>query len=187
MKPYFAKWIPVEGEIKEGDWFLWKDEGTDSPHLFRCVGLTGEDHLQVKWSKETGCYWRDTLNESGYGDWNKAFAKKVKLFLCSNDIQVGDKFRLISNQSKEFEASKVEIGSGESYFPKEMLIYHKEDQVQYWFHLNACFKVIGEISPEAIWVKEGDKFDSSEISFMWDTGENSQGWFRIKGPCGHFH
>lgn len=70
----------------------------------------------------------------------------VKLFLCSRDIQVGDKITLDGISFTEFtrlkELSKV-------YAPK----------------FDSYFKVIGEISPEAIWVKEGDEFEEEDIKY----------------------
>lgn len=58
MKKYFTKYIPADGEIKEGDMVL--------------------DTL----SGEIVCWWDGN-------NWDK-YDKKVKLFLCSRDIQVGD-------------------------------------------------------------------------------------------------
>lgn len=75
------------------------------------------------------------------------FEQEVKLFLCSRDIQIGDtayndKFysypdgQLIDTNSKVMDHGMMEIDS---------------------------YKVIGEVSSEAIWVKEGDEFEESEI------------------------
>ena len=156
----FAKYLPVEGEIKEGDKFnsLYGE-------------LPGSQH--------------------------------TRLFLCSRDIQVGDKFRKLSNSEIEFTASKVEMGSGENYFPKEMLVWHTEDQLSWWLKLSETFKVIGEISPEATYVKEGDEFDEEEIELWTGFGHfrkierNNPDYylhakekgsiFKILGPCKHFH
>lgn len=66
----------------------------------------------------------------------------AKLFLCSRDIQVGDMVRTHTNPDKEFKAGYAEVhrnGGGDFY------------------------KVIGEISPQAIWVKEGMEFDEGEV------------------------
>lgn len=65
------------------------------------------------------------------------------------------------------------------------------------------YKVIGEISPEATWVKEGDEFDDKDIEvYTIDVLENryipisieekrvierSKSIIKIKGSCGHFH
>ena len=64
-KNNFEKWIPVEGEIKEGDY----------------VTINGEVHLC-----SSGEYLQAILAKSKEVD-----IKKVKLFLCSRDIQIGDR------------------------------------------------------------------------------------------------
>ena len=71
-----------------------------------------------------------------------------------------------------------------------------------------CVKVIGEISSEATWVKEGDEFDEYQIwcknipfwgnhhvmiqPHAWkEPRPIDEGWsdeiIKVKGPCGHFH
>ena len=69
------------------------------------------------------------------------YGKKMKLFLCSRDIQVGDTFHSFSGMSELKWDGKFQL--------------HPDD-----------FKVIGEISNEATWVKEGDEFDESEIKII---------------------
>jgi hypothetical protein len=162
MLPYFAKYLPVKGEIKEGE-ICFVDDGQ---------GNTG--YLPFK---------------KVYTTQGEPFPKKVKLFLCSRDIQVGDKC--------------VGFTGGE------------------WFDVTVSdptklidtYKVIGEISPEATWVKEGDEFDEDEWrERYWDTEVNrflnwkvetvddentnivnalKEGILKklveLKGPCGHFH
>ncbi len=65
------------------------------------------------------------------------------------------------------------------------------------------FKVIGEISREAMWIKDRDKFDVDEIQFQISMQPPFEGWkevsfdeykewnelkkIMLKGPCGHFH
>ena len=44
-------------------------------------------------------------------------------------------------------------------------------------------KVIGEISPEAKWVKEGDEFDSSDLLFQEKYFEMGNPKIQIKCPC----
>lgn len=63
------------------------------------------------------------------------------------------------------------------------------------------FKVIGEISPEATFVKEGDEFEDYHMTTFY-MGESEYGWDKerpweplkqeknfctVKGPCGHYH
>jgi hypothetical protein len=150
---YFAKWLAVEGEIKEGDFWIAKD---GSYH-------TGATKSVLRHANLSGC-------------------KKVKLFLCSRDIQVGD----------------IAMEEGR-FIPFE-----------YTFMMDNCiplspklFKVIGEISPDAR-VKEGDEFDKTQLSISTRKGimldmpfeqptvyqpHLDKGIFQIKIKCpwGHFH
>lgn len=130
-------------------------------------------------------------------------AKPIKLFLCSRDIQVGDKVNN-NNIIKTIEQNK---GSN----PDEIKLL--EDDLTHWFTFEQgglstnkdTFKVIGEISPDAIWVKEGDEFDEDKLCVRLtnmhgalnnyafhkfeDILQYNSTYIRIgiKGPCGHFH
>lgn len=117
---YFTKYIPVEEEIKEGDWFI-----DEYKNIYKCI------------KKDNGHTW-----SSGYSrSINIALSKKVKLFLCSRDIQVGDTVR--DKTGKEF------------IFTKDVAKFPK--------CYDLVYKVIGEVSPEAmIFVKEGMEFDEYE-------------------------
>lgn len=108
MKKYFAKYLPVEGEIKEGDIFIHPD-GT----------------------KE-----RASRDLDGRG------LSKVKLFLCTKNIQVGDRYK-----SPRYAESNEYIDI-ERYASEPM---------------EGSFKIVGEISPEAIWIKDGDEFDEDQV------------------------
>lgn len=133
MKQYFAKYLPVEGEIKELD-------------KFNSVSgeLPGSQH--------------------------------VRLFLCSRDIQVKDlKPRedvFYDDKGMTHEVTQSWI-DGRTTFP------------------HTWFKVIGEISPEAIWVKEGDEFSKEEVMGpiqMWVTAVGHKDFMQIKCPiCKKFH
>lgn len=107
--------------------------------------------------------------------------KKVELFLCTKDIKEGDKIRLGSNGNTHSIA----------------------DKHNYFKNLGA-FKVIGKISKDATWVKEGDEFDKSEIKILFSCrkGEECDLFYGeqicnalhniasdifIKGSCKHFH
>lgn len=164
---YFAKYLPVEGEIKKGDYY--RSHAIDAEGIYKA----GEDDK--------------------YGNGNKLptqasegrYKTKVKLFLCSRDIQVGDEFT--TNQGlgyKEFKTGKVERIEGKKIWMEGESVYYDLDpliEVENWF------KVIGEISPEAIWVKEGDEFESDQIEKgynSWTTGQQ----YRIKcSTCNTFH
>ncbi len=158
MKKYFAKYLPVEGNINGGEYYKSKKY----PHLEAKV-------VTANWSKQILDFYD---------------VQKVKLFLCSKDIQIGDK--VVQDKEKSFNPNSLAI------IDKEHLEMHK---------MYGHFKVIGEISPEATWVKEGDKFGILEVKIV---GENSWGerhsiglykkrdnpkvYCEIKCPtCKHFH
>lgn len=148
MKKYFAKYLPVEGEIKFPANIYCLSEGL----RLNCQSMVCPD------------------------------CRLAKLFLCSRDIKVGDKVRSDKEPHIEYE-----LNDGNN---RALL-----------------FKVIGEISPEATWVKEGDDFDEdewmpmlawgSEDFYSYQEGEVKeifysnplQGW-EIKilcNNCKHFH
>ena len=145
MKKYFAKYLPVEGEIKEGDMYI-----------------TYPDFKIVRQCEDAS--------------YSFTKCKKVKLFLCDKDIQVGDKIRLFSNLNEEI------------IVPKSFMLREKGERV-----IDArisSFKVIGEVSPKATWVKEGDKFKypiECTLPMMKDAGAH-KAYYYIKCPtCGYFH
>lgn len=133
MKDYFAKYLPVEGEIKEGVYYKSKKY----PHLKAKVAT-------ANWSKQILDFYD---------------VQKVKLFLCSRDIQVGDKVFIIGHTLQE-PLKIISIKNGMVSF--DTTYYIILDQP-----VQDCFKVIGEISPDATWVKEGDTFDEGEITFIY--------------------
>ena len=160
MKQYFAKYLPVEGEIKMGDKFF-------------------EEGLGIGTRR----------NKEGLYDF-----QKVKLFLCSRDIQVGDEVQLYK--------SGFELGDKVKITSESNLEIAK---------MGMGFKVIGEISSEATWVKEGDEFDETELGVCPKEGflviheftkktTSGKDWtvhkpalekgifhIVIKGPCGYYH
>jgi len=115
-KIFFAKYLPIEGEIK-------KDDNALNPSNKKVVRVNA------------AC-----LKNLVTPEW-----KKVKLFLCSRDIQASDKVsatgRVFQELNKEDYDTEI-IKSGEHGF----------------------FKIIGEISKNAIWVTEGMEFDEGELS-----------------------
>lgn len=155
---YFAKYIPVEGEIKDANYYFHPSWG---------LTLCGE---------------HSTKN-----------GKLAKLFLCSRDIQIDDKVKWQGSGDKWFD--KTIIGEREG----EWLISSTYDM---WVEKRNVIKVIGQISLEAIWVKECDEFGEDEWEFystVIDAPLDKRRFYDhpiippdefciiIKGPCGHFH
>ena len=69
----------------------------------------------------------------------------IKLFLCSKDIQIGDQFYWRDQLSNNL-------------WTKE----YAQDKKNHEEFDSVTFKIVGEISPKAIWIKEGDEFDDYE-------------------------
>ncbi len=162
-KKYFSKYLPVDGDIQVGDSIL-----DPNNNVYKCTRI---DNIY--------------LNCSGYNGLVRiSRCKKVKLFLCSRDIQVGD--TLIKNGIEYLAHSRPDGVPFIGYYNKD------------WCYLdNDCFKVLGEISPEATWVKEGDEFEEDDWQFViYDMDERTIlskfpipkfANLEIKGPCEHFH
>lgn len=122
-KIFFAKYLPIEGEIK-------KDDNALNPSNKKVVRVNA------------AC-----LKNLVTPEW-----KKVKLFLCSRDIQVGD---------------DIQHTSGENGVCDEIIgdaLHFSGDIEGHYSSINQWFKVIGKISPDAVWVKEGMEFDKGELS-----------------------
>lgn len=118
MKTYFTKYLPVEGEIKEGDKVF---------NTFGEIVVTSDGHKYIK-------------------EW-----KLAKLFLCSRDIQIGDKVEISDSLSKYWDLESendVRIAKDKGFY-----------------------KVIGEVSPEATWITEGMEFDRNDFQMIWSNGK----------------
>jgi hypothetical protein len=185
-KPYFAKYLPVEGEIKESP--LW-DKKMNKARVF---DISTPEKLQL---------FHKVMTVDNY--------QPVKLFICSRNIQVGDKFfhETLATKSKHI---CIELAGEQGIVGDDNVNYFK----------GSCYKVIGEISTEARWVKEGDEFNEENIQrCIWTAPDSkteerdmipvqTDKWFNmkykkdigewiplplenkvimIKGPCGHFH
>lgn len=152
MKKYFAKWLPVEGEIKEGD------KVRHNGKIVTALKKEGEG---------------DTWKTDGFPTYGSNL-QKVKLFLCSRDIQVGDTYFWEGN--KYICDSTIHLGA-------LMAIEN--------VHPLDRYKVIGEISPEATWVTEGMEFDENEVEITTPFSVLLEKYLPIRvkilGPCKHFH
>lgn len=152
-KPYFTKLLPIEGELKEGDQIMWNSE------LYRVAGQLGAiaPDLHVKKQEESRWIPKEDVPS----------LRPLRLFLCSHDIKVGDE---VMYQMEVFGLSKgVFTSIDEEEGVKFYTVTGKESV--YCFYPNNPevspphehpFKVMGEVSPEAKWVKEGDRFEEYE-------------------------
>lgn len=98
----------------------------------------------------------DCLDDE-HGKWLRLKGyQKGKLFLCSRDVQVGDETVCIYRDGDTTKIGYHLIYDGE--MPRDEWIKHIS-----FVDTRYDFKVIGEISPSAVWVKEGDVFDENSI------------------------
>lgn len=165
---YFTKYLPVEGEIKAGDGhFKTKFVAGLSEVSEKEYYANGGDEINP-----TGKVEGDRIYIKDQGSWyHKGECQKVKLFLCSRDIQVGDK-AYFNTTSDPVEVTKVENG----------MLTNKGGKT---YSVDESFKVIGEISPNASWVTEGMEFDENDVE-KWITHVNTlQEREIIKVRCPH--
>ena len=190
MKKYFVKNISTDNsEIKVDDKVI-NHLGEVGVLIAIKHILWGFDHL-VKISEKTIFSEKDEIIESRKQD----LRKFGKFYLCSKDIEYGDLIQsdLYPNPERFYEfASEIPIGESD-------LVLKKGSK-----ELSNYYKIIGEISSDANWLKEGMEYDSDEVQISYscekgmecDLHYGSQMCFapheilnpiKIKGPCNHFH
>lgn len=162
MRKYFTKYLPVEGEIFQNNQFLFKG------NLYK-AGQIDQDRIE---------------------DFNhdKTFplsqCKKVKLFLCTSEIKVGD-------EVMDFYFNKG-IFTEEEERPEWIIVTYNgittsEDRKN-------TFKVVGEVSTDAVWVTDRMEFNEHEVRLMNDLSHSLGNppkaitYYRILCPtCKTFH
>jgi hypothetical protein len=156
MKPYFCRYLPVEGEPQKGD---------------KVIYPAGSD-------------WTTDYDQAVKDATRACTPIKVKMFLCTRDIKPGDKIRgeYPSTISFDVECLRDDKDSAVPHWA-----VRRQDGNEYYYAKQDSFKVIGEVSPEAIWVKEWDEFIEENISRCFAGQELITGIVKLKGPCGHFH
>lgn len=169
---YFAKYLPVEGEIGEDDYIYEKSLSDVSIHkvykrndelvFFRFT------NVPIKLSKANN-------------------PKKVKLFLCNRDIEIGDKFIVPDHYLETYDTMLSDEVECTDISEDDKIIHFKcGTSIGGIMHSGVFreenpYKIIGEISSKAIWVKEGDEFDEDEVEYALEVAF-------IKCPtCKTFH
>jgi len=126
-------------------------------------------YLPVEGEIEVPCIVLETLTNGktelfqvdNFNDINLETQKLAKLFLCSRDIQVGD---------------DIQHTSGENGVCDEIIgdaLHFSGDIEGHYSSINQWFKVIGKISPKAVWVTEGMEFDEGDIAYRFsDNGKD---------------
>ncbi len=127
MKQYTARYLPVEGEIREQSIIYYSPSGN-------ALNPPKEGVYKVT---------KTSLNTISFdnGTVDRKLCKKVKLFLTTNDIQVGDK--VLDEEFCDWIVVESDLKN-----------------------TKALTKVIGEISDKAIWVKDGNKIDEKDVSII---------------------
>lgn len=197
-KPYVAKYLPVEGEIKIGDRVESESSGKQKVLV---TGITKKgDYITDE---------PDFYEPDSYFVLPKKKAKKFskQLFLCSRDIQVGDTvWDTVNHKFEEVETSFIAENTEHAKNVHCWYLKRPSNECKVFNEARLLIKVIGEISPEATWVEEGDEFDeyrelwyykyNGEWKYM---GRNTVNWMQSKGyetklickvkcpNCKHFH
>lgn len=135
---YFAKWLPVKEHFHyEGA--IIREISTGNIGIIKKVG--------------------EGIDETEF--------EHIKLFLCSTDIQVGDNMLLPPDYKLLADGNYKDVVGCSSISEK---VYHFTAPCIFGgtvhggiFKSDKPIKIIGEISPDAIWVKEGDKFEEGDI------------------------
>jgi len=208
MKEYFIKYLPVPGEIIEGDKVLYKKK-----HICEVRNSQQGKGLLIIAPKYSYPYLK---NEP-----------KVTPFVCSKNIQIGDDLTLFDlNDSKiiviyklitVYEGSEgIESGFiGKVIFSNyEYVSIGSEGIIENSTLNKSYFKVIGPLSSNAYWAKEGSEFDENQIAHKYyidndgnfiyvapkdylerykdDYKDKLPRWYGkdeicIKASCGYFH
>lgn len=126
MKKYFTKYLPVDGE----------------PELGKMCFVNGKLDMYTEW------HWREWIN---YDTFDKAHQpiKAARLFLCSKDIQAGDK--------------PIYMPSGKYHtvtgITQPMLDDNEVEKL-------GLYKALGKISLEAVWLSEDVVITEDEVKFQ---------------------
>lgn len=145
QKEYFVKYLPIKGIIKPNDLFFNKDNGR--------IQIADEE------TQEASDYWGEDLYQ------------KVELFLCSRNINIGDKV-LHLNTNKKYEIKDIHLCSnpGNYYtFTDESVAFGKD-----------IVNVIGVIDQNADWITEGMEFDEEDIEGYCGRGEGKEVYVLLK-------
>jgi hypothetical protein len=172
MKKYTLKYIPVDGEIGMGDHYLLFSHGLKSSK--RRLEETGEQFvITPRWTLHhfTGkqCDKLALLT-------NQSDRKKVKLYLVSYSLSVGD----LVWSDEERRVLVIPDGETRIYDEVNRVVLHpngekavdtsdKSVRVAGWGNLSAFtrydFRVIGEISPIPPGIKLDQEIDGNQVEF----------------------
>jgi len=167
-----AKYLPIEGEINIGDTVIFPN-GVIGTILSPNKKTSGGFGYAIDYNQGVGKA-KEVL-ESLRGK-----EKLTKLFAVTQDIEVGDEINYVPDLP---------------HLKKGMVTHKITEKYDGDFIMddgylmpNNGFKILGELSPNATWVKEGEEI---EINEGWDKWEGPEGIepviCQVLGPCGHYH
>jgi|ERR1044072_1937926 hypothetical protein len=174
MKKYFAKFLPIKGKIKE--------------HTYAILDL-GFNNSSIVRVMSTKKHYSNVSADGNSWDTMTGRLTPVKLFLCSRDITFGRGIYSLNELQTEFGSMSKDKTSG-----RINLFLASDPDMKYVASPleSQCIKVIGEISSNAVWVKDGNEFDREELFVQghgvnWSTA-NTGLKFKVKCPtCNTFH
>jgi hypothetical protein len=172
MKKYTLKYLPVEGEIGMGDHYLLFSHGLKSGK--RRLEETGQQFVIVpRWNL---CHFTGKQGDKLALLTNPDDRKKVKLYLVSHSLSVGD----LVWSDEERRILVIPDGEVREYDNVNRVVLHpngepaidkgnKSVRVSGWANLSALtiysFKVIGEISPIPPGIELDQEVDANQVEF----------------------
>lgn len=192
-KPYFCKYLPIKKQPAGGDIVYMNPSYNDHQNGFYI--RVGKETI----SNDDRVFAIEVINPEVLGknihdgqvhpptfyhasDLIARGNKVVKFYLCTDVLKKG-----------EITYDGYEVGGLPTPENNYMhcLVVPEEPIAGFgpWY-VKETYRVIGEISPSATWVKEGDRFSQEEIKFF---GATDSPYGRIVssvsllGHCGHFH
>jgi len=157
MKKFFTKFIQIEGEVSEGDYYSILSVGT--PQL-------REEGLYPKWGNIKK--YAGNVHDKLIHLMHKEHVHKYELCICSYDIQVGDKF-IIPQDYMEVQGELYLGNIGECTSINKNVFHYSIPCLiggtahSGVFRTDNPFKIIGKVSSKALWVTEDMFFDEDEL------------------------
>jgi hypothetical protein len=138
MKRFFSKLMTIEGKIQEGD-FAMKEDGQ-----IVYVNEAASKHLADSW-------------------------KRVRMVICDTQISVGNNIWYYSRDNSILFNDILAKIEGDNIFLEDdrMIGYPVEyDSFHMCYLKKTAFKIVGSVSDESKWVKEGIEFDEEDLNWM---------------------
>lgn len=174
----FAKYLPVEGEIKEGDIVIAPDYAgflivgqlddmpLSKPHRM-CVGLTSDTSFETYAVSEL---------------------KLHKLHAVTTDIKIDEDVNFY--EGSILREGKV-LGYGRDKKASDYGVKIIWGTGWLWADWDKVFKILAPLSPHVTWgISDGQEIEGRIDIVTTGTNEfdfKEGDYFRVKGPCGHYH